>query len=468
MKKIINFSLILALAASFASCKKDLELLPTDTVDETKAFLNMTDLQRGSNAVYGRYGGRLNSMYVAAIASDEARFGADNAGQGQFPYRFQYGSDGTSGGDVIAMFGSAYSMIDQANRVLENADRVKAENAFEESRRPIIKGQMLAMRALGHFELLNWYSKRYDAADPLGVPVVTATNFFARPARNTVAQVMSAIEADLAAAKALLPATTAGNFTDTVLNQLSITAIQARVALYKRDWAAAAAFATTVINSGIKPLVTGTAYSGIWTDANQNEILFRIRYETDGSVGGLWTTAGGAVYFAPSNKLRAAYGTGDIRNAATVGLSGGKYFVNKFFQSAKGGRVVDIKAIRMAEMYLIRAEANAELNTTASLTAAAADINALRAQRITGYVNQTFADQAAVISAVMNERYLELAFEGFRFFDLKRRGMDVSRLASDVDSPNWQTLPASNFRFTFPIPQAELLANPQMVQNPGY
>jgi hypothetical protein len=132
--------------------------------------------------------------------------------------------------------------------------------------------------------------------------------------------------------------------------------------------------------------------------------------------------------------------------------------------SPRGGRIVDVKAIRTAEMYLIRAEANAELN---NLTAATDDLNFLRSKRITGYTNVTFSDKGSLIDAILLERFKELAFEGFRFFDLKRRGLPVVRNASDVDSPNWITLPANNDRFTLPIPNDEILANPNMVQNPG-
>jgi hypothetical protein len=67
----------------------------------------------------------------------------------------------------------------------------------------------------------------------------------------------------------------------------------------------------------------------------------------------------------------------------------------------------------------------------------------------------------------MDERFKELCFEGFRFFDLKRNNLPVQRNASDA-SPDWQTLSASSYRFVLPIPNAELLANPNMVQNSGY
>lgn len=105
--------------------------------------------------------------------------------------------------------------------------------------------------------------------------------------------------------------------------------------------------------------------------------------------------------------------------------------------------------------------------STPDLAAGAADLNALRAQRISGYVDETFATATDLINAVLDERFKELAFEGFRLFDLKRNNLPVQRLASDASSA-WQTLAAGNYRFVLPIPNSELLANPNVLQNDGY
>ncbi|MFL9482224.1 RagB/SusD family nutrient uptake outer membrane protein [Chitinophagaceae bacterium LWZ2-11] len=461
----------------FASCKKELQLAPTDQIDQSKAFQSISDIQLGLNGAYGNFKTYSNDMYVNSLLSDEAKIGADNAGQGLITYRFQYGADGTSGGDVIAAWGGYYGLIDQVNRTLAYVDKVPSANAGEEARRPILKGQLLALRAMGHLQLLQSYAKKYDATDVLGIPIMLQSNLLGQPARNKVSDVVAQIQKDFTDAKALLPAVTVSSFSDTVMNQINITAYQARLAAYMGDWANAITYANTVINSTVKPLVTGTAFTGIWTDANTNETLFRIRYAgaTDGSLGGLYTTTQGLVYIAPSNKLRASYGATDIRLGAYIGLGtgasgngvgSGKYFVNKFWSSSKGATILDMKACRISEMYLIRAEAYAK-QATPDLTSGAADLNALRAQRIPGYVNQTYTDAPTLIADIATERFKELAFEGFRFFDLKRTGSAVQRLATDVDSPTWQTLAAGSYLFALPIPQSELLANKNMVQNPG-
>jgi hypothetical protein len=278
---------------------------------------------------------------------------------------------------------------------------------------------------------------------------------------------MAQIESDLTAARNLLPGVNPGSFRDTVMNRVNVSAYQARISLYKKDYDAAINYATEVIDSRVKPLVSGGQFEAIWTDGVTDEVLFRIRYATSTGIGALWTTTGGNVDIAPSDKLIAAYDPNDARANAYIGTNAaGKKYVNKFYASSRGGRVVDMKACRTAEMYLIRAEANAR-KSAPDLSASAADLNALRSNRISGYTNETFTNVTTLIDAIMQERYKELAFEGFRFWDLKRNDLPVQRLSSDANA-EWQTLATGNYRFVLPIPNSELLANPNMVQNDGY
>jgi hypothetical protein len=466
MKKINILTLFAIAAIIFSSCSKQLNLLPTDQFTDVNAFRTINDAQLATNEAYGRYGAYLNIIYANALLSDEAKLGVDNSGQGALTFRYQFSADGTTGGDVTSAYGGFYYLIDQVNRTLAKLPSVIATPA-EEPRRNILKGQLLALRGISHFSLLQAYCKAYDPNDPMGIAIMLVSDPTARPARNTVAESIAQIEKDLSDAYALLPAVTPSTFTDTVMNQVNINAYRARVALFKGDYANAISYATSVINSNVKPLVTGTAFSGIWTDANSNETLFRIRYANSTAVGSLWTTTGGLVYISPSDKLVNSYLSSDIRKAAYIGTGSGKTYLNKYYTSSRGGRAVDMKPCRISEMYLIRAEAYAR-QATPNLVLGAADLNTLRAQRITGYTNQTFTAASDLVNAVLDERFKELCFEGFRFFDLKRNNLPVQRAASDVTSTTWQTLPAGDYRFTWPIPQYELLANPNMKQNPGY
>ena len=467
MKRHILYGILfITMVITTVSCKKELDLQPTDTFSDANAFLTLDDIQLGTNAAYARYSAYENDMYVSALLSDEAKLGLDNAGQGALTYRYQYSSDATTGGDVVSAFGDYYAMLDQINRVLPKIETVTITPS-EEARKGVLKGQLLALRAIAHFELLENYSKVYDENDPLGIPVLLKSDPLGKPARNTVKEVMTQIETDFSDAKGLLPAVSPATFSDTVMNKINIAAYQARVALYKRDYASAITYSTEVINSGVKPLVSGSDFAGIWTDENKNETLFRIRYETSSAIGGLWTTTGGQIYISPSDKLVASYDTNDIRLYVYIGtLSPGNNYVNKFFTSSRGGRVVDMKACRIAEMYLIRAEAYAK-SATPNLVAGAADLSLLRTNRISGYVAETFPVASELITAVLDERFKELCFEGFRFYDLKRNNLPVQRLASDANAA-WQNLPTSSYLFVLPIPRTEINANPYIVQNPGY
>ena len=167
---------LVAIAMVFTSCKKDLDLRPTDAVGEEAAYNSVAALQKALNTVYASYGNaRTQTAYAKSNTSDEVKFGPNNGGSGQFGYRLQYNSDATSGSDVTAMFFSYYSMIDYANRALAKAGEVPANDAASSAQRDYIKGQLMALRAMGHFELLQAYSKRYDPADPLGIPIVTTS-----------------------------------------------------------------------------------------------------------------------------------------------------------------------------------------------------------------------------------------------------------------------------------------------------
>ncbi len=457
MKKYSGiFTLLVASMVIFSSCKKELDLQPTDTFNEANAYLTLDDIQQGVNTAYGRHAGAVaNDMYANSLTSDEARIGSGNAGSGQIEYRFGYRSDATTGSGVQGSFGAYYGVIDQVNRVLP---KIATVSGFPNDGpvRDNYRGQLLALRAISYFGLIQAFSGVYDPAG-MGVPIVLDVDPFRQPARNTMGEVMAQIEADMAEAKTLLPTPTAADYVDTTLNYLNTTAFHARIALYRKDYDAAIAYATEVISSNVRPLVSGTDFQNIWDDVVFHETLFR----TKSRYGGALTSAGGTIHFAPSDKLVSTYSNQDVRLFTYIGINGsGDYYVEKFFPA------VYMKPSRTAEMYLIRAEANAR-KATPDIAAAAADLNLLRTNRIAGYTNETFTDVNILINAIMEERYKELAFEGFRFFDLKRNGLPVQRGATDAN-PEWRTLLPESHLFVYPVPNDEILANPNFIQNTGY
>lgn len=117
-------------------------------------------------------------------------------------------------------------------------------------------------------------------------------------------------------------------------------------------------------------------------------------------------------------------------------------------------------------MYLIRAEAQLEKN---NLTAAAEDLNDLRSARIAGYTDQTFTDKQTLLDAIYIERFKELAFEGHRFFDLKRRNLPIERSSQDVINASGAVkLEPTAAQYNFPIPADEISVNKNILQNPNY
>lgn len=472
-----------ALVISLASCKEDVDLRPTDQILGDNAFTNVNDLNSGAQGVYGTWQQR-RPIYLSAILSDEARqgSGSEYRGVGAILFRWEHTSDAQDFRDAEpgGVWTNMYAVIDRANRVLAGAENVQVQGA-DAGTRDRIRGEMLALRAFAHFEMLRTYARAYDPAAP-GVPYMAEyaqnpSSF--RPSRNTSGEVVTRIEADLAEARGLIPA----NFTNSSrVTRNGVVAMQARVALYTRSWDSAINRATFVINA--QPLTSRANYAALWTtrdlpDNQSSEVIWQLNVtasntgaitgSSDLRVGSLFQDANQAVQFLPSQKLLNSYdSTADIRfptfyrTSPRIALA--KYGV--VLPGAPNDFVYDIKVLRTSEMYLIRAEAHAEKGDLAS---AAADVNALRAQRITGYVPVVYTSKDQAIADILLERYRELAFEGHRYFDLKRRNLPIQRLLSDVQNNTAiATLEPTNPKYLLPIPQQEIFANPNITQNPGY
>lgn len=449
------------------ACEKTVDLVPSDSINEGNVFKTAADLEQGMLGVYGSWSGE-NGMYINAIVADETKISNENRGQGQFEFKWQYVP--SQGGSASSGWTSFYYTVGLANKVLAAFDKVTATTPADIAKKDEVKAQLLALRGMAHFEILLRFSGKYNPSAK-GIPYTTTSDIAARPARQSVADVIKGIETDLAAAKVTaLPAAPAvtGTAGTILLSRAVVAGYQARVALYKGDWSAASNFATEAINISGKTLAPAALFPSIWSDESEAEVMWKQRRSGTG-VGTLWQDTNGDVFFEPSDKLKSLFNrTTDVRFKSYFLVNPASQdtcLVNKFYASPRGPKIVDVKAMRVAEMYLIRAEGKAE---SGDLTGAAADYNTLRTARITGYVNETFASKDAAIAAIYDERARELCFEGFRFFDHLRRGLSISRPASDVQSSSWQTLPASDFRMLFPIPQASILANTNMEQNPGY
>lgn len=482
MKKI--FSLFLIITAMWASsCSDYLEFQETDLIAGDVALQTVAN---NESAIMGSYGAFSDLMAVLlnAVFSDEVKTAGEfyNAAT---VHEWLYSPQDVSIRDTYTAVNPQYTIIDRVNRVLsrvENADSLRAGDNVLKKR---LKGEALFLRAYAHFELFRFYCAKYSA-DGLAMPYMESPAMGPQ-ARIGMAEYFQKINRDINDAKALLPTT----ITDlNRANLASANGLHARVALYTEDWAAAETYATNFINTPGLELSTLANFAGMWTDANTAEIAFRtIRTTATARTGSLWrnTSANaaniGTVVWTVSNKLYDSYDPTDIRRAAyfttdAILAAAGRpnaqrpgLIIRKYAGGAYGTateNVTNSKVMRTAEMYLIRAEARAEQNKITGANSAESDLNALRANRIPGYVNVTLASRDEAITQIFAERFKELALEGHRFWDLKRKGLPVSRNADDATSPASATLPANDFRFALPIPLTELNANSAMVQNPGY
>lgn len=464
----LKYSLLLLLLTLITACNK-LDLKPTDTIDPTKAYRNVSDLNLG---LIGSYAALDYSLITtSAITSDELTVPDENTVSNTDATRWLYNS---TSGSVTGAYIDFYRAIDRVNRVLARVDDVDTK-ANEIGLKNQYKAEALAIRAFSHFELLRGYAAGYTPG-ALGVAYMKTAEI-SYPARDSFESVVANIKADLTQAKGLMPA----SFTDrTRVTSLAISAIQAKVALYEKNWADAITYSTEAINAA--PLATKAQFPGVWTDANNSGVIFKLKRNVSGTADGsligsfFYRQTGGIVLYAPSFKLINQFDrVNDVRYDSyikfdnTRGTGKSQYLVKKYNGgTASQPGLADIKLFRTAEMYLIRAEAKAEA-AVPDLLGAAADLNALRTERITGYTNQTFANKADLISAIYTERFKELFLEGDRFFDLKRRNLPIERLPADATNISGAVLLTPNqAQYNYPLPSVEITVNKNAVQNPLY
>jgi hypothetical protein len=356
----------------------------------------------------------------------------------------------------------SYKIIGMANLVLEHSDIIE-----DETRRREINGQALFLRALAHFDLVRNFGVPYEiggANNGLGVPLVTdaITDFSVDllVPRNTVAEVYAQVVADLNEAFNLLPAV------DNIFaDRYAARGLLARVYLQQGNYAAARDAAHDVItNSG--HTLTGNFAQAFNNASNSPEDVFAFQSTIqDGRVNWMVThyadqpSGGRGFDISINNAYLELFDDPDDDRA------------NFFYQSAQNpnrrltSKHVDptatennISLIRLAEMYLIRAECNFRLGSSIG-NSPLADINLLR--------NRANAQNLSSVdlNTIILERRLELAFEGHLIHDIKRTQGSVFTIESGGQVV---VIPYNHPRMTFPIPLREIQINPNLIQNTGY
>jgi len=499
MKKF-NIYIAMGLTALVAvtSCKK-IALTPTFIIAETQSFNSVLDAKAWDNGLYASLRGRQNGSYTLQtdIAGDQLNAGLDYGNNFGSPHRWD-ASYTAQDQTLTPIWNNYYTSIANLNTVIANFPTIPTNSAADVASMNQYTGDAYLARAWYYHRLILRWAKPYEpatAATDLGVPLVLKFNLTELPTRATVQAVYNQILADITQAETLLANIPGGNTAaiTQVFNIDAARALEARVRLYMHDYAGAYAAANTLITGGKYPLITtAAAMSTYWKNDGTQESITQLYVnnttETPQSMSTYLIPKSATnydPYYVPSQWVLDMYAATDIRKPAffttaypivVQGVSYPTVFaVGKFqgnpalYTGALTNAYQAPKVFRIGEMYLIAAEAAFSLSNTANAIAA---INPLRVAR--GETALVLPD-ATLQQDIRDERFRELAFEGFRLDDLKRWHLGFTRSAPQNNNmcqqgANYTTLsiPADHVFFTWGIPANDIIINPNLVQNPGW
>lgn len=474
------------------SCKKDfLETSPTSAIATALVFKTTGNALTALNGIH-------RSLYVQYLSQDQGGEGSaminldmlgddlvmTTAGNNWYNSTYQWIAHRTVNSTTDSyMYSFYYQIIANANQIINNVDLAEGAVADKNA----IKGQALVYRAWSYFKLVQMFGKRYDASTKpnvqLGVPLVLTNTTEGQP-RATVEAVYTQINKDLADAITNLT----GYNRNGDKSQLDISVakgIKARVALTMQDWATAAQYAIDA-RTGYA-LMSNAQYLQGFNDVSNPEWMWGSHQIADQQEFFYSFFAYMSANFSSTNirtnpkainsTLYNLISNTDIRkqvwdptgtNAAfPIPPSGVRkpYMNRKFLAASSSLSAGDVPYLRMAEMYLIEAEAKARMGGKDAEAQEALYI--LAKNRDPNYVKSTNTG-AVLINEIMFQRRIELWGEGFRFLDLKRLNLPLDRTNSNHQQSlaNVLTVPAGDVRWEFLFPQAEVNANPALVQNP--
>lgn len=460
----------LLLATVLTSCKKYLEVpLPIDQLSTGNVFNTKPTIISAVNGMYSAFNESLikpNYYKITYWWSDEGEI---------TPLPGSEIGDIISGNIVPAnsqlmQWVFFYRTIFRANTLIEKLPAVGTDIITDTEKKQFIAAAKY-VRAAEHFILVNSWGD---------VPLITSSSAdenLNKP-RTPVSEVYDQIIKDLQEAAADLPATVNISNSKTIHNKFQPLALLAKVYLYLGRWAEAETTASQVINSGQYLLVSGV--NNVFKRGSREAIFSQGAAGTgllfdNRAVLGWFTlpaTSGNtsSSHCAIPAAMLSRFEAGDQRNVSgnwTISLFG-KVFANKYLHNSSATTTTinanpqDFIYQRLAELYLIRAEARAQQGNITGANSAASDINLVRTRA--GLANTTAASQTQMLAAVEKERVTELFYEGHRWYDLKRTG----QLQTVLSAVPYK---AANYKAHYnlwPIPLTELNNSPNLSQNPGY
>ena len=447
--KLVRVALLGTLGLAGTSCDKILDQQPQNSLDSAQVF---TDLAGANAALTGVYGGLTTSNYYGLRYPVFADLLADNLAHiGTFPSFAEIKNRNiqTNNVEVTNMWAAIYTTINRANNVIEYTPGIGSISDADKKR---LIAEAKFLRALSYFDLV-----RYWGDVPLVLVATKKADASLNVARTPANAVYDQVKKDFDDAEADLPEGTASR-----ANKSAARALKARLALYRGQYTEAAALADQVIANTKFTLLP--VYRDNFDVKNSTEAIFEINFDNITSSQFAFFnfpgSRGGRNEVSPTGTtLPAAYETGDRRKAASI--SDGTFTVNNQTIPAnvgvkytKAGTGEDnFRVIRLAEVILISAEAKARIGT--DLPGALVLVNRIRTRA--GLTPSTALTQAALLTAIEQERRVELAFEGHRWFDLVRTGR--AQTALGITDPR---------KLLLPIPFREITNNPNLTQNPGY
>lgn len=468
MKKLIP---LLTLVILFGSCESLLVVEPVTSIPADEAIQTTQDLENLANSMYnGLQGGSLYGgnfqLYADLLANDTE---VDEGQLSPFGTLEIYQRSTTIQISTLrSTWREAYKVINRANNIIRVVDENLLSGSDFESRKDVLKAEALFVRALLHFELCRFWAQPYDVENQggnnqAGVPYRSEpTLSFEQDlaiARATVEQVYTNVLNDLEQADDLFEQVGARKSTHRAAG-MAAKALKARVLFSKGDYVAASDAATEVISSNLYSLGSGsnslkepfqaTGYADV------DESIFQLAFTTfDNGLNEQYSQLNNLPVFRFStDDLITSYAPGDDRKTAWFLQNP----VNQKGRIVKYDRPADVfynvPVIRLAEMHLIRAEANMSSGGSGNVPEALASYNAIR-ERAFGdnFIEETGTNQ--LLEKIQLERRWELCFENDRYHNLRR-----------LKQPVRDGVAYNDASLLFKIPQEEIAGNPSIEQNP--
>lgn len=483
MNKIKSL-IAVVLLLGFISCDKDfLDVTPSNSGDASTSIetladaeVMMTGIMEGMTSI--SYYGRNFIIYAEAKGGELTTYSMGRGLDGLYSFNHSPTTGSNSG-----FWNSIYNSILQTNNLLVNIEELESEGSEEDFDN--LKGQALTARALMYFDLVRIYGKAYTYdKDSYGVPnVLEPLDASAMPTRATVAENYNQILQDLEDAEPLITKDKVKGY----LNYYANKAIQARVHLTMGNYPEALAAAEEVIDSGVYSLYSNSDWAASWTEQFGSESIFELAVlPNEADLGnsslsiylrrqGHQSSSAIGQFVASDYYLdRLGQDPDDVRWGVMDEDEGGRLGASYKYSGdidingdgKSTGTAVNIKVIRLSEMYLIAAEA--ALHSDKDL--AATYLNKIRSRS----PNLAPATQSNIdIDMVLDEKSKELFTEGQRYFDMLRLDKSITfndDMAGVPVSTRPKTIDRTFYRAILPISQEEINANPEIgkQQNPEY